>query len=291
MPAFMDNTPLPRLPVIELPPFLEWLKLKSFPLKTYPAVNQPERIQNDTLYIYGPGPRDTPTSSFDVECLQVQTYFKFCNIKVDICNSNEPDASPSNQLPYLATVVGKVLTGTDITQWVKDNNKATSLGDKQDEATAFISMIKSKLHSALLFSIWLEPLNYNQHTFKLYYNHIPTPINSIMGNRKKDQVVEQLLADRDILSREEIYTEAAQVLEALSVKLGDHTYFFDKSEPTWMDAVVFSYIHVIVHIPAIKKPDVTTEEKKQAATLRNLVLQHKNLIRYATNIKDQYLKQ
>jgi metaxin len=65
----------------------------------------------------------------------------------------------------------------------------------------------------------------------------------------------------------------------------------DDSEPTWMDAVVFSYLHVILHIPAVTKPDVTTEEKKQAAALRNLVLQHKNLGRYAAHIRNQYLKQ
>lgn len=75
MPSFIENTSsssLPRLPVIELPPFLEFLKLKNFPLKTYPAVNQPKRIQNDTLYIYGPGFRVSPTASFDVDCLQAQ---------------------------------------------------------------------------------------------------------------------------------------------------------------------------------------------------------------------------
>ncbi|ORZ16954.1 hypothetical protein BCR42DRAFT_413607, partial [Absidia repens] len=290
MPSFMENTSsLPRLPVIELPPFLEFLKLKNFPLKTYPAVNQPKRIENDTLYIYGPGSHASPTASFDVDCLQTQIYFKFCNINVDVCNSNEPDASPSNKLPYFATVTGQVLAGAEIQQWIKDNNKYISLGEHQDEAIAFISMIKSKLHSAWLFSAWLEPLNYNGNTFRMYYGHLPTPVNTIMASRKKDQVVEQLLADRDILSREEIYADAAQTLEALSIKLAEDTYFFGKSEPTWMDAVVFSYLHAILAIPPVKKPDVTTEEKNQAAALRKLVLQHKNLVRFAKHINTEFL--
>ncbi|CAO3616738.1 unnamed protein product [Cunninghamella blakesleeana] len=250
MPSFTENTPLPRLPVIELPPFLEFLKLKSFPLKTFPAVNQPKRINRDTLYIYGPG-NEKFKDSFD-------TYFKFCNIDADICYSNEPNASPSNKLPFFATV-----------------NNDIYLGDHNDESIAFISMIKSKLHAAWLFSIWLESLNYKENTIKVYFGHNPSPIDLIM-------------ADRDILTREEIYSDATLVLEALSDKLGDNQYFFGFDEPTWLDAVVFSYLHVILSLPHIKRSDVTNEEKNQAATLKKLVQKHDNLVQYAKHICKTY---
>ncbi|ORX62470.1 hypothetical protein DM01DRAFT_1331889, partial [Hesseltinella vesiculosa] len=221
----------PRLPTLELPACLDFLKLKNFPLRVYPAVNAPKRFENDTLYIYGPGPKGS-VASFDVGCLITQIYLRFCNVHVDIVNGNEPDASPNKHLPFLVTVVGQVLAGQQIDQWIKDNEKDTPLGNEEDDAIAFMSMAQTKLHAAWLFSMWLEPLNYSTHASSFYYGHLPAPINSILASKKKDQVVEQLLTDRDVLSREEIYAQATEVLEALSVKLGDATFFYDKPQPT-----------------------------------------------------------
>lgn len=61
----------PPIPVLDLPSCLDFLKLKQFPLKIYPAVYDAPKLNNDTLYIYGPGFRNT-WASFDVDCLQYQ---------------------------------------------------------------------------------------------------------------------------------------------------------------------------------------------------------------------------
>lgn len=74
--------------------------------------------------------------------------------------------------------------------------------------------------------MWLEPFNYSEITGKAYYGHNPSPLNMLLASRKKDSVVQELLTDRDVLVREEIYKDAAEAFEALSVKLGDDTYFF-----------------------------------------------------------------
>lgn len=74
-----DTTPASRfgeLPTLELPSFLEFLKLKNFPLKMFPAVNEPERPNHDTLFIYGPGYRNSE-ASFDVDCLIIQVMDAF----------------------------------------------------------------------------------------------------------------------------------------------------------------------------------------------------------------------
>lgn len=74
-----DTTPASRfgeLPTLELPSFLEFLKLKNFPLKMFPAVNEPERPNHDTLFIYGPGYRNSG-ASFDVDCLIIQVMDAF----------------------------------------------------------------------------------------------------------------------------------------------------------------------------------------------------------------------
>lgn len=281
-----------ELPTIELPSFLEFLKLKNFPLKTFPAVNEPERPTDDTLFIYGPGYRNSE-ASFDVDCLIIQMYLKFCGVDYKVYNINEPESSPSGKLPFLATVTGAIYNSEQVINWVKDTrNKAKELSEDndKDQAKAFIALVENKLKAALLFSMWMEPLNATEISNKYYYGHVPTPINKVLAYKKQNEVVQTLLTDRDILVREEIYQDAAQTLEALSVKLGTQKYFFGASDPTYVDAIIFSYLHSILSMPKIVDGQYTDEEKRQAATLGKLVRKHENLVKYAKDLFDQWLR-
>lgn len=67
----MSRPQLPALPTIELPAFLEPLKLKKFPLKTFPATYEPPRPTKPTLQVFGPG-WEGKQASFDVDCLTMQ---------------------------------------------------------------------------------------------------------------------------------------------------------------------------------------------------------------------------
>ncbi|CEP19026.1 hypothetical protein [Parasitella parasitica] len=278
----MTDTPSSRfgeLPTLQLPSCLEFLKLKNFPLKVFSAVYEPPRPTKDTLFIYGPGYRNNQ-ASFDVDCLVIQMYLKFCGIDFDVNNINEPAASPSEKLPFLATVSGAIYNDQEIINWVKETrNLEKQLANEKDreKAKAFVTLVETKLKAALLFSMWLEPLNANQTTYKSYYGHTPTPINMIVAYAKQKEIVQKLLSNRDILVREEIYQDAAQTLEALSVKLGDENYFFGASEPTYTDAIIFSYIHSILSMPKIVDGDFSDEERKQAAILSKLV-RHNNFV-------------
>ncbi|KAI8364458.1 hypothetical protein EDC96DRAFT_510783 [Choanephora cucurbitarum] len=290
-----EQTPSSRygqLPTIELPSFLEFLKLKNFPLKTYPAVNEPYRPTKDTLYIYGPGYRNNQ-ASFDLDCLIIQMYLKFCGIEFDLDCLNEPAASPSGKLPFLATVTGAIYDSAQILDWVKNTRhmeKELSSEKDREQAKAYLSLTQNKLRAALLFSMWLEPLNANRTAHTSYFGHTPKPVDWILSYQKQNETVQDLLADRDVLVREEIYQDASQALEALSTKLGENTYFFDASEPTYVDAVIFSHLHSILSMPHILDGDYSEEEKKQASTLSKLVRKHDNLVRYAKSIYEHYLK-
>ncbi|KAI9317946.1 hypothetical protein BX666DRAFT_1856490 [Dichotomocladium elegans] len=280
----------PALPTIELPQALEFLKLKNFPLKIYPSVYDRPKLTQDTLYIYGPGWKDS-VASFDAECLQIQVYLKFCGIEFDVYNGNEPHASPSDKLPFLVTVTGAVYDSDRIIQWVEERvTKVLPTPADREQAKAFVALARSKLHAALLFSAWLEPLNYSQYTSKAYFQHVPVPINHVLAYEKQSEITKTLLTDRDILVREEIYNDAAAALEALAIKLGDDEYFFNSSEPTWIDAVIFSYLHCILSFPIQPGSTLGDEEKKQAGELRALVRKHENLVRYAKHIYDTWVK-
>lgn len=77
-----------------------------------------------------------------------------------------------------------------------------------------------------MFSLWLEPLNANELTCPKYFAQVSRPIDKLLAYRKKEEVVQSLLIDRDVLIREEIYQAAAEALSALSVKLGSNEHFF-----------------------------------------------------------------
>lgn len=61
-------------------------------------------------------------------------------------------------------------------------------------------------------------------------------------------------------------------------------------EPTWIDAVIFSYLHSIMSYPTIPGSTLGDEEKKQAGELKTLVRKHENLVQYAKNIYEAWLK-
>ncbi|KAG1494734.1 hypothetical protein G6F46_011211 [Rhizopus delemar] len=288
----MTSTPSSRfgeLPTIELPSFLEFLKLKKFPLKVYPSVQEPKPLTKDTLYVYGPGKKRK--TWFDVDCLQIQAYLKFCGIEYDIYPINQPEASPSGKLPFLATVVGEVYDEHQIIHWVKETRKMEKeLSSDIEQSKAFITLVEKKLKPALLFSMWLEPLNANEITCKAYYDHLPAPVNHAVFYKKQNEVTKLLLTEKDILVREEIYQDAANALEALSVKLGNDTYFFGSSEPTWVDAVIFSHLHCALTTTITDQGKYTKKEIKQARTLSDLVHRHDNLFNYVKSVNEGWFK-
>ena len=61
------------------------------------------------------------------------------------------------------------------------------------------------------------------------------------------------------------------------------------SEPTLVDAVIFSYLHVVMSMPT-RKSTLGDEEKKQAGELRNMILKHNNLVEYAKTIYEEWIK-
>ena len=90
-----------------------------------------------------------------------------------------------------------------------------------------------------------------------------------------------MLLTRTQIDRELIFEEAATAIEALAVQLGnENEYFFGKSKPSGLDAVVFSYLHVILTLPRIKN----AEDGGRSGELARIVRKHENLYRYSQNI-------
>jgi hypothetical protein len=50
----------------------------------------------------------------------------------------------------------------------------------------------------------LEPINASEITYKNYFGHVPSPVDKVVSFKQQNKVVQSLLADRDILVREEV---------------------------------------------------------------------------------------
>ena len=76
-----------------------------------------------------------------------------------------------------------------------------------------------------------------------------------------------------------IFAEATTALDALSVRLGDDTWFFNGKVPGLLDAAVFAYLHVIL----------TGEwEEKWASGLKGLVENRQNLVQFWSRVNKDW---
>ncbi|RHZ50548.1 hypothetical protein Glove_495g44 [Diversispora epigaea] len=257
--------------------------LSKFPLKTYKPLCKSNELYGPRLYIWGPGWKVGQRTSFDQECLKWQTYLKIAQCDFDIRDANEPLMSPSGKLPILILSEGEVLIDELIKNYVEDTKESNKLGqlseEQQADSQAFITLADTKLRHALLYTLWCESSN-ECDTYEKYGRRYANPIDKILMYQAKNAAIKEMLINIPVLNRDDIYHEASDALQALSVALGDNPYFFGQRLPTFIDAVVFSYLHIILEFPVTSAND-----------LNQLVNKHKNLVEFTKRIYTEYYEQ
>ncbi|KAG0377923.1 hypothetical protein BGX24_005175 [Mortierella sp. AD032] len=292
-------------------PFYKFLA--RFPLKQSPAPHTRPRPVKPTIYAFAPGwkvgggstqetekqeskdtdvetekEKESTVGSFDVDSLKWMAYLKFNQIDYEIKPAFEPTMSPSGKLPFLALPDGSLITEDGFEQWVQEN-KGQSDADKASaalnineaaEALAFSTLAESKIHAALLYTLWFEAPHFHGTTRQHYFGHHNYYLGKLLNYISKSKIVNSMLLTRTQIDRELIFEEAAAALEALSVQLGSNEYFFGKSAPSSLDAIVFSYLHVILTLPRIRN----AEDGGRSGELARMVRKHDNLFKYSQNI-------
>ncbi|KAK3821261.1 MAG: hypothetical protein J3Q66DRAFT_386142 [Benniella sp.] len=274
-------------------PFYRFLAM--FPLKQLPAPHSRPRPVKAIIYAYVPGWHAGQTNpaassksaigSFDVDSLKWMTYLKFNQIEFEVKPAFEPNMSPSGKLPFLALPNGSFVTADGFEEWVQEN-KSKSAGVKLDhheaaEALAFINLAETKIHAALLYTLWFDPAHFPTTTRQHYFGHHNRLLALLLSYVERSRVSHSMLLSRTQIDRELIFEEAATAIESLAVQLGqDNEYFFGKSAPSSLDAVVFSYLHVILTLPKIK----TAEDAGRSGELARIVRKHENLYKYSQGI-------
>ncbi|KAF8945517.1 hypothetical protein BGZ47_002519 [Haplosporangium gracile] len=282
---------------VESHPFYRFLA--KFPLKQSPALHTRLPPVKPTLYAFAPGwkvggqetekqdnkDKETIIGSFDVDSLKWMAYLKFNQIDYDIKPAFEPTMSPSGKLPFLALPNGSLVTDEGFEHWVQENkdqsNTSATLNiHEAAEAVAFSTLAESKIHAALLYTLWLETPHFQGTTRQHYFGHHNYYLGKLLNYMSKSNIVHSMLLTRTQIDRELIFEEAAAAIEALSVQLGENEYFFGKSTPSSLDAIVFSYLHVILTLPRIRN----AEDGGRSGELARMVRKHENLFKYSQNI-------
>ncbi|KAK3840250.1 MAG: hypothetical protein JOS17DRAFT_678003, partial [Linnemannia elongata] len=212
-------------------------------------------------------------------------YLKFNQIDYDIKPAFEPKMSPSGKLPFLAIPNGSLVTDEGFEQWVQENKGQSVTSSALNiheaaEAVAFSTLAESKIHAALLYTLWFEAPHFQGTTRQHYFGHHNYYLGKLLNYMSKSNIVHSMLLTRTQIDRELIFEEAAAAIEALSVQLGENEYFFGKSTPSSLDAIVFSYLHVILTLPRIRN----VEDGGRSGELARMIKKHENLFKYSQNI-------
>ncbi|KAJ3170285.1 Metaxin-2 [Geranomyces variabilis] len=252
----------------------------ALPLKTHPAVFVPpawpaEPAGVPILYIFPPSKQ--AITSVDAECVKYQAFLAFSNYKHTIQECHEPGMSPSGQLPFLIASDGRILTGRQIVEEVKNTagDLESRLTDiERANLTSFTLLAETKLDFALLFTLWYDNRIRDAVTFPMYEALYPWPLNKILSRQIRAEKTEWMLSRKTVLKRDEILSDAKHALAALSTLLGNQLFFFG-SKASFLDAVVFSYLHVILSQLALPGGEVP---------LREAVMRHDNLVQYCRRV-------
>ncbi|KAI0807894.1 hypothetical protein C8Q74DRAFT_99893 [Fomes fomentarius] len=270
-----------------------------FPLYTHPEIDSPDRaspVTSPTLWIHTPWSPDADVLSSDVECLKWQAYLALRGlsdiaVRWDISVDGALDARlpnlhvPLKTLPGASEQVkaqedgeGELLPAHLIPEWV--DGQVGALDELEgyvdeaarDESRAWVALLEGNVHAALLlgqpssFSLLnlLSPYQHKAHSLDAVLPHPPAPLFGISS------ILPPYGAHVNVDAVEQQYKDA---IASLSEQLGTDKWFLGSSSPTALDALVFAYLHCILH------------SKEQ--TLRFEVTRRVNLVAWERRVQSQ----
>jgi metaxin len=145
---------------------------------------------------------------------------------------------------------------------------------------SFQLSLQAALTHFQLYTLYLEPLNFSAVAYPLYVS--PTSSNPLVrasiSHQLRVAAEAELLKHTSIIDTDDLYSEADKAFEALSILLGEDSWFFGNNKPALFDASVFAYTQLLLD------DELGWKEKKLCRALRrraNLV-QHRDrlLVRY-----------
>ncbi|KAJ0984166.1 hypothetical protein J5N97_002522 [Dioscorea zingiberensis] len=216
------------------------------------------------------------------DCLSVYLHLKLAqvqfNLQFDLAN---PD---SDHVPYVEC--GDYVAFNNEKGGVMESLKEDNIVDLDSKLQTHVipewlstkAMICSWLAVAAQYELWVA--SDGSAADKIYFSDLSWPIRKVL-HWKQTQTMKKILGTTQLSAadkEEEIYRKAAKAYEALSLRLGDQTFFFE-DRPTSVDSMFLGHALFVLHV----LPDTSV--------LRSNLLKHDNLVKYAENLKVELLEQ
>ncbi|KAL4067714.1 hypothetical protein V8B97DRAFT_1422963 [Scleroderma yunnanense] len=262
-----------------------------FPLHTHPEVPVPVRfpLVKPTLWIAPPRKSLEDSTSInilssDVECLKWQAYIALRGltdiaVRWDISsegalegrlpNLHVPaDSGAENQLLAAQNIPGwvdhRIAGGVDVLEGYKDQHA-------KDESHAWVSLLEGIVHAALVLS---QPTRSLLDTLTQSDGNKGRPIEAILNPPPApltgfSSLFPAFGVNVTLPALQGQYTAA---IAALSERLGEDRWFLGTMNPTALDALVFAYLHTILH---------------SADPTRLEVARHANLVAWERRVRTQ----
>ncbi|RDL40362.1 Uncharacterized protein BP5553_00341 [Venustampulla echinocandica] len=231
------------------------------PVLVYPPNELPRRAPKPakipSLYVFS-NKEDAAAGrpSFNPSCLKWQAFLNIAGVKHRLVHSSN-HASPTGALPFLLPAASASTSDTSQDTYPIPSNKlvkyAEDHGASVEESSnlryeAYQALLDQRIRSAWLYTLYLEPLNFNAVAYPLYVSSASTNplVRASISHQLRAAAEAELLKHSSIIDIDDLYSEADKAFEALSILLGEDTWFFGSEKPTLFDASIFAYTHLLL---------------------------------------------
>ncbi|KAJ7940358.1 hypothetical protein B0H13DRAFT_7798 [Mycena leptocephala] len=239
---------------MQVPPAIAHV-FSLFPLHTFPPIKTQSGNHPDvpTLWIHPPQSA-TSRLSTDVECLKWQAYLALRGLsKIAIRCDIDPQGAMGARLPNLHLANGQLLPAQLIPTWadeILEEQERPLEGYKDqaalDESRAWVSLLEGDVHAALLNaqplpSYFVTFMGFPQTPFRPLESIVSPPPPPFSGLSSIFPAYGTRIYPKHIESK---YREA---ISAIADRLGTDKWFLGSSDPTPLDALIFAYLHSVLH--------------------------------------------
>ncbi|KAJ7157012.1 hypothetical protein C8R43DRAFT_998054 [Mycena crocata] len=238
---------------MQIPPAIAQV-FSFFPLHTFPPI-KPQSGRHPELPTLWIHPPHALRLSTDVECLKWQAYIALRGLsKIALRWDISAEGAMGARLPNLHLANGELLPAQLIPTWADEASDETERpleGYKDqaalDESRAWVSLLEGDVHAALITALpapsyLMSLLTFPQKPSRPLESILSPPPPPLSGLSTIFPIYGTRISPKLIESR---YRDA---ISAIADRLGTDKWFLGSSEPTPLDALVFAYLHSILHI-------------------------------------------
>lgn len=232
-----------------------------------------EGEEDITVYAFAPS---WGLPSLDARCLAVHATLRLAGVPHAVDVSGNEAASPTGALPF----VRAGLTCAPYRGWrervaerVGDLDKNLTAAQRVESA-ALHAWIETRLHDAMLHSLWASDANFDAVTRRVYADALPFPLGYLVRTRRRRQVLDYLAAV-ELTDARAAARDAIAVCDALALRLGSSAFFFGE-RPSAIDGAAYGFLAVALHAPLLD------------TTLRDAVQAHANLVAFVRRVQRDF---